>query len=72
LEAFFLSGDGKPLRAVYGDADLSGHQESAAGIWGRGLIHGETCSIYQMVLACNAKVYDAEVWAPNFSAKCGT
>jgi hypothetical protein len=26
LEAFFLSGDGKPLRAVYGDADLSGHQ----------------------------------------------
>ena len=26
LEAFFLSGDGKALRAVYGDADLSGHQ----------------------------------------------
>ena len=26
LGAFFLSGDGKPLRAVYGDADLSGHQ----------------------------------------------
>lgn len=25
LEAFFLSEDGKPLRAVYGDADLSGH-----------------------------------------------
>jgi hypothetical protein len=27
LGAFFLSGDAKPLRAVYGDADLSGHQE---------------------------------------------
>ncbi len=27
LEAFFLSEDGKPLRAVYGDADLSGHRE---------------------------------------------
>jgi hypothetical protein len=27
LEAFFLSDDGKPLRAVYGDADLSGHRE---------------------------------------------
>jgi hypothetical protein len=26
LGAFFLSGDGKPLRAVYGDADLSGHR----------------------------------------------
>jgi hypothetical protein len=26
LEAFFLSGDGKPLRAVYGNTDLSGHQ----------------------------------------------
>lgn len=27
LEAFFLSEDAKPLRAVYGDADLSGHRE---------------------------------------------
>ena len=27
LGAFFLSGDGKPLRAVYGDADLSGHHK---------------------------------------------
>jgi hypothetical protein len=27
LEAFFLSEDGKPLRAVYGDADLCGHRE---------------------------------------------
>ena len=27
LEAFFLSEDGKPLRAVYSDADLSGHRE---------------------------------------------
>jgi len=27
LEAFFLSGDRKPLRAVYGDADLSRHQQ---------------------------------------------
>ena len=27
LGAFFLSEDGKPLRAVYGDADLSGHRE---------------------------------------------
>ncbi len=27
LEAFFLSEDGKPLRAVYGDADLSGHRK---------------------------------------------
>jgi predicted nucleic acid-binding protein len=27
LEAFFLSEDGKPLRAVYGDADLAGHRE---------------------------------------------
>ena len=27
LEAFFLSEDVKPLRAVYGDADLSGHRE---------------------------------------------
>jgi hypothetical protein len=27
LEAFFLSEDSKPLRAVYGDADLSGHRE---------------------------------------------
>jgi hypothetical protein len=27
LEAFFLSEDGKPLRAVYGDADLSGQRE---------------------------------------------
>ena len=27
LEAFFLSEDVKPLRAVYGHADLSGHRE---------------------------------------------
>ena len=27
LGAFFLSEDGKPLRAVYGDADLSGHRD---------------------------------------------
>ena len=27
LGAFFLSEDGKPLRAVYGDADLAGHRE---------------------------------------------
>jgi hypothetical protein len=27
LEAFFLSGDRKALRAVYGDADLSGHRQ---------------------------------------------
>lgn len=27
LEAFFLSEDGKPLRAVYGNANLSGHRE---------------------------------------------
>ena len=27
LEAFFLSSDRKPLRAVYGDADLSSHRE---------------------------------------------
>jgi hypothetical protein len=27
LGAFFLSEDGKPLRAVYGDADLAGHRD---------------------------------------------
>ena len=27
LEAFFLSGDRRPLRAVYGDAGLAGHEE---------------------------------------------
>ena len=33
---------------------------------------GETYSIYQMVLACNAKEYHAEVWAPNCEEDFGT